>query len=82
MDLRRLYREDCEKGGLIMQIYHQYINRGDVVPFNNVSVSVSDSISSIRDFVTESIAFQNKCNRRKAKVSNSCKNTFHAKRWK
>ena len=63
-----------------MQIYHQSINRGDVVPFNNISVS--DSISSIRNFVTESIAFQNKCNRRKAKVSNSCKNTFHAKRWK
>ena len=65
-----------------MQIYHQSINRGDVVQFNNSIVSVYDDIESIRDFVTESIAFQNKCNRRKAKIVKSCKNTFHAKRWK
>ena len=65
-----------------MQIYHQSINRGDVVPFNSISVSVSDDIASIRDFVAESIAFQNKCNHRKAKIVKSCKNTFHAKRWK
>lgn len=65
-----------------MQIYHQSINRGDVVQFNNSTVSVYDDIASIRNFVAESIAFQNKCNRRKAKIVKSCKNTFRAKKWR
>lgn len=65
-----------------MQIYHQSINRGDVVQFNNSNVSVYDDLASIRDFVTKSISFQNKCNRRKAKIVKNCKNTFRAKKWR
>lgn len=44
--------------------------------------TIESSLSLFKQQIEDSIAFQNKCNRRKAKIVKSCKNTFHAKRWK
>lgn len=44
--------------------------------------TIETSLSLLKQQIEDSIAFQNKCNRRKAKIVKSCKNTFHAKRWK
>lgn len=50
---------------------------------NNTYVNtIENSLSLFKQQIEDSIAFQNKCNRRKAKIVKSCKNTFRAKRWK
>lgn len=46
------------------------------------TVHVESGLSILRKEIEDSIAFQNKCNRRKAKIVKSCKNTFRAKRWR
>ena len=62
-----------------MQIYHQSINRPKI---DSSEIIVGNNTTQLKEYIEDSISFQNKCNRRKAKVANSCKNTFHAKRWK
>lgn len=49
---------------------------------NTYVTTIESSLSLFKQQIEDSIAFQNKCNRRKAKIVKSCKNTFHAKRWK
>ncbi len=44
--------------------------------------TIESRLSLFKQQIEDSIAFQNKCNRRKAKIVKSCKNTFRAKKWR
>ena len=49
---------------------------------NTYVTTMESSLSLFKQQIEDSIAFQNKCNRRKAKIVKSCKNTFRAKKWR
>ena len=60
-----------------------YCKSSYTIDNNNTYVTtIESSLSLLKRQIEDSIAFQNKCNRRKAKIVKSCKNPFHAKKWR
>ena len=60
-----------------------YYKTSYTINTNNTYVNtIESSLSLFKQQIEDYIAFQNKCNRRKAKIIKSCKNTFRAKKWR
>lgn len=65
-----------------MPTYYTYYKSKPDYAKSEDAVHIEDGLSVLRKQIEDSIAFQNRYNRRKAKVVKSCKNTFRAKKWR